>query len=511
MSPKPCHEGDESACESVASEPNNQMADQSSTTNGTARPKPVNPKDPNRPRRKKARRACFACQRAHLTCGDERPCLRCIKRGLQDQCHDGVRKKAKYLHDSPDAMTAAGTAAPTMPFQIPETPTVYYASPYGLVDLMGLSAAQLSPTQVSGTQMPMSGLDPTFDGPSFNLADFNFGNHYGALEFGMLGHLSSGAVVSPDHEDHSGLPPYTPTYPYQMQPPSLPMMETSKPLTPIHGWPPANGLDAYNIGQNSLATAYMSPTSIPEPVLVPSKPSTLDGFSDQSLLPQRRSPADIYSSVEHPYSYPEAFHALTVLLQKRFPPKKLSRIAQSLSLIRPSFISCNSDLTKDDLIFMEKCFQRTLCEYEDFFHGSATPTIVCRRTGEIAAVSKEFSMVTGWERDVLLGKEPNRNVNGVNSESESSPESSPRRPQAMFLAELLDEDSVVKFYEDFANVAFGAPRTSIIGEPCSILKYKTQKGDQAEERVRCSMCWLVKPDVFDMPMLIVLNFLPIIQ
>jgi hypothetical protein len=29
----------------------------------------VDPKDPSRPRRKKARRACFACQRAHLTCG----------------------------------------------------------------------------------------------------------------------------------------------------------------------------------------------------------------------------------------------------------------------------------------------------------------------------------------------------------------------------------------------------------------------------------------------------------
>lgn len=28
-----------------------------------------NLKDPSRPRRKKARRACFACQRAHLTCG----------------------------------------------------------------------------------------------------------------------------------------------------------------------------------------------------------------------------------------------------------------------------------------------------------------------------------------------------------------------------------------------------------------------------------------------------------
>lgn len=33
--------------------------------------KPTNAKDPSRPRRKKARRACFACQRAHLTCGTQ--------------------------------------------------------------------------------------------------------------------------------------------------------------------------------------------------------------------------------------------------------------------------------------------------------------------------------------------------------------------------------------------------------------------------------------------------------
>lgn len=32
--------------------------------------KASNAKDPLRPRRKKARRACFACQRAHLTCGE---------------------------------------------------------------------------------------------------------------------------------------------------------------------------------------------------------------------------------------------------------------------------------------------------------------------------------------------------------------------------------------------------------------------------------------------------------
>ena len=34
-------------------------------------PTKSNAKDPSRPRRKKARRACFACQRAHLTCGTD--------------------------------------------------------------------------------------------------------------------------------------------------------------------------------------------------------------------------------------------------------------------------------------------------------------------------------------------------------------------------------------------------------------------------------------------------------
>ena len=58
---------------------NTDMAEQNprTDTNGngkaagsTAAVKPkLDPKDPLRPRRKKARRACFACQRAHLTCG----------------------------------------------------------------------------------------------------------------------------------------------------------------------------------------------------------------------------------------------------------------------------------------------------------------------------------------------------------------------------------------------------------------------------------------------------------
>lgn len=52
----------------------NGQRDESMTESGTTGgqgevKKKYDPKDPSRPRRKKARRACFACQRAHLTCG----------------------------------------------------------------------------------------------------------------------------------------------------------------------------------------------------------------------------------------------------------------------------------------------------------------------------------------------------------------------------------------------------------------------------------------------------------
>jgi hypothetical protein len=52
------------------SKEHDRMAEQSTGAEGSGEvKKKYDPKDPSRPRRKKARRACFACQRAHLTCG----------------------------------------------------------------------------------------------------------------------------------------------------------------------------------------------------------------------------------------------------------------------------------------------------------------------------------------------------------------------------------------------------------------------------------------------------------
>lgn len=59
------------------SEPMDSGKDQPNGNKAENGRKAANAKDPSRPRRKKARRACFACQRAHLTCGmhSDRHCV----------------------------------------------------------------------------------------------------------------------------------------------------------------------------------------------------------------------------------------------------------------------------------------------------------------------------------------------------------------------------------------------------------------------------------------------------
>ncbi|KAJ5545155.1 hypothetical protein N7535_006457 [Penicillium sp. DV-2018c] len=662
-----------------------QMDPKSKNGDSKADRKAANAKDPSRPRRKKARRACFACQRAHLTCGDERPCQRCIKRGLQDACHDGVRKKAKYLHDAPDGalMPAVGgnnsnlysnTLRNNMPmsrngangvasdqqqalqhnqqqsnannnnfYPTPQTQSGSY-NPYqesSMSQSPFTAPSPVSPTfnmktngrnpslsstmnpqlassaalsgDTSQSQNPFAG--PFFD-PSdpalfnFDLSSMNFENRYGALEFGMLGHMATGAGDSPTDSagqrgsiGRSGSAQFSTSAPGFGESPGNQPFLFGDPL--LNEWPagPASGQHV-NVGgvygQNGMLPEHMK-TNAPHAFAIESGPGNFTSppsttsphiptakFDDgsfnvgsasqsnslaangqrqvnaASLLknpnlqigPKRRhrNPSSIYESVKEPYAYTSGFHNLTAFIQRRFTPQKTVRIAKALASIRPSFIATTKTLNRDDLIFMEKCFQRTLWEYEDFINACGTPTIVCRRTGEIAAVGKEFSILTGWKKDVLLGKEANLNVNtggsGVpqsgttsrgsfTSRSSALENANPGRPQPVFLAELLDDDSVVEFYEDFARLAFGDSRGSVMTR-CKLLKYKTKedmevgkpddqgkwnshlrKGGIAGEagmnqlgfkdgKVECAYCWTVKRDVFDIPMLIVMNFLPCI-
>jgi len=459
--------------------------------------------------------------------------------------------------------------------------------------------------------------DPSFF--NFDISSLNFGNQYGALEFGMLGHMASGAGETPDDSTLMGSmnsnipfdssespqqystagPNYSYGYPYQNS-----ITVPSRHNSTSHNYPvgmqtdansnfpnafaigeggsisstsPGNtGLDFNNYNSSPVQNPHFFGQKGPQHDLARQAQQMRTTFqaSDISQEPtnrkRKRDPSHIYSSVKAPYSYTTGFHSLIAFIQARFSPPKTLRIAKAIASIRPSFIACTKELNRDDLIFMEKCFQRTLLQYDDFLSAYGSPTLICRRTGEIAAVSKEFSLLTGWQRDVLLGKEANHNINNggasgavtrgtatpskTNTGAGSAPNTSDptARPQPIFLAELLDDDDVIDFYEDFAKMAFGDSRGYVV-RPCKLLKYRTRddagggwaagresrtgsdgggkNGDAAELRhsrrdtqgqlfsgeagmnvlgekdgkVNCMFCWSIKRDVFDIPMMVVMN------
>lgn len=520
-------------------------------------------------------------------------------------------------------------------------PNTNYGDNVGQTLSMQDTSASLDQSSNQAPHQTQPFTSPFFDpsDPSlftFDISGLNFGNHYGALEFGMLGHMSSGAVETADDSalmssmnqgsnvtfDNSGA--NSNTYPTpnsnfaytsnnsnfpswqgntdsssshanmnQMSNPAITTQDSSnldsQSVFP-HAFaigegngsigtasPAATNMDfAAGYGTSPASSALFNNSGLHQPEFARqhgqqqrqqsrhSFPTSTDLHRHDATRKRKRDPSQIYTSVQAPYSYTAGFHSLTAFLQKRFSAQKTLRIAKALASIRPSFISCTKQLNRDDLIFMEKCFQRTLWEYEDFINAYGTPTVICRRTGEVAAVSKEFSLLTGWRRDVLLGKEPNLNVNtggtsghltGTSSRGAATPrvavngsgELTPGRPQPVFLAELLDDDSVIQFYEDFAKLAFGDSRGYVI-TPCKLLKYKTKDepgwgsardglgkaagdaktapvsaaaggigdplisgeagmnvlGDR-DGKVNCMYCWSVKRDVFDIPMLIVMN------
>ena len=691
--------------------------------------------------------------------GDERPCQRCIKRGLQDACHDGLRKKVKYLRDAPGEALVPGVVQPPgsqyyrvpgyggdppvspqqypgpagsslqrrppsfdpypvharVPLSFPEPPleTPIYSTQQS--PLTGQfpptvhthDAAMQSMAGVLQQSRPMppfpSAFDPNDPNPyNFDPASYNFGNHYGALEFGMLGHMSSGAAETPptdltpqlthgsdlsyttpgpiptpfssspvttqqayvfsaSHQQHQHPhPQHPPTTESVVHPTSSAPSNAGYPLGqypngPIRGGvpyaftvsqpsdfssPPTSRSQSVHAGTEDLSDSSNIYNSTDDPHARPIKrrapqfsatsaTSYLAGTPNHSLHQSLKSPSEIYSSFTEPYPYTDGFHSLITYLQARFPPSLTLRIAKALASIRPSFISCTSNLTREDLVFMEKQFQRCLYQYEGSIERCGTPTLVLRRTGEIAAVGVEFSILTGWTREVLLGWERNRNVNCVNGRRRragrsaadvgpngSAPTAAPSEPgfqseeatasatvaasaavaaaaaaglsepssgitpspftsrpgaaadittgtpvsdthqaasrpnhrhrppyRPVLIPELLDDESAVQFYEDFALLAFGDSRGSVKRKG-KLLRYVTAEEEAAAddrgsekmemdgadgvrggyaddgvdakgstngargrtaETIECTYCWTVKRDVFEVPMVIVMN------
>lgn len=190
------------------------------------------------------------------------------------------------------------------------------------------------------------------------------------------------------------------------------------------------------------------------------------------------TPENVYANTKQAYNYTDGFHYLLRYVRERMHKEEMMRVCRAMAMFRPSFIALIKNLTPEDLVFMEICFQRTVLEFEKLISFSGTPTVVWRRTGEIALVGKEFSLLTQWSRDQLLSKKT-------------------------YIYELMENQSAVEYWEKFSTHAFENTEQTVM--TTCILVSPTNR------MVPCTFCFTIKRDIFDIPLAIVGNFLPILS
>lgn len=472
--------------------------------------------------------------------------------------------------------------------------------------------SQAAPLQVQQFGGPL--FDPSDPALfNFDISSLNFGNHYGALEMGMLGHMSSGAMeaAANDGSLQAG-------HPYSAPMESRGYAESHG--LPAHvsfgqdGLPPAewhersrngslqvqtpnntpnvdhsnglhdgiNGPLAYAIGQGPSSMSSHSPASTdfnsgyenenpmsaatfftnanqsrPRGSPTSHRPQQENRPTNGPLHPalthtvRKRQSKFIYDAVKRPYDYVAAYHRLTKVLLKRFSKASENRALIAVRQFRPVLLVNANHIDKDDLIHTEKNLQRSLVTMQESFAEVGTPCLICRRSGEVVGMNKEFEILTGWKRDILLGRSPNLNANTGSSQPRSDdgrehsitptiPGQEPNNgPFPVNIVELLDEPFAVQYFEDFAalmsdplgkghrrvnirryltkdDMARMAERSGSNGKPVkheplikhedgSIHHGEAMRNLGANGLIDAMIMWHMKRDNFDMPMLVTMQ------
>ncbi|WVQ76100.1 hypothetical protein IAR50_005740 [Cryptococcus sp. DSM 104548] len=525
---------------------------------GRGRPKSKPPKakpqglGSERKSRKKVAKACLACQKSHLTCDEQRPCTRCIKKGQADKCVEGVRKKAKYLMEGDERVSNR----PSQPSSIHSTPLSTSQSlppalsnsapdgPMRLPDDVWLANA--AGRDQSGIAMP-----PTLN---INQPDIWAGTDLGPSSFSASGGINGTAAnneyqmldamfaslspVYPGLNDPldeagrqllSGSHPLSSSNPLDLANTPLPHSNTALPQgTFDQPWPQPSPQSQHSQG------TYQTPPGSTLHGISPEfggggsgmSPGTWASWSDSGPAGQimldgssvgggagggvdmgqvrgpgavenrlgsgvgmgPRTGSEIYRNVVRPFDYTQGYHVLMDYLANHFETHDVLRVVQSLASFRPSLIALQMPMSEEDEVFLERSFQRTLLELEKLISYSATPTAVWRRTGEICYANPEFAGLVKRSEGELVGK-------------------------GKFIYELFDKPSVVSYWENFSVHAF-ENTTQNFFQPISLSTSPDASSSNpnnlnSSSNLGCTCCLTIRRDVFDLPSVVIGQFLPV--
>ncbi|AGO13125.1 AaceriAFL031Wp [[Ashbya] aceris (nom. inval.)] len=482
-------------------------------------------------KRKKTNVACINCSRSHVTCESQRPCTRCVKKGLELSCVNAPRKRRKYLADVPEdqlpiplkpvdadagvpglserdgAADGSGSKGPEHQFQdqgkivhkpkfLSNAANLEYSTLSDIIHqdtllnkipvslLYNGTDSPTPPSELSGTHSTSHGGDGTgarlSERPMQNVLNSMSSSRF--VLRGLLGPQTESILNS----NVDLFKVHFPLVPQAVADGTLDFKRHS------HGSMTAKKMKY----DKSINQYYLSPAcALPEvPNLNKHLCNGTVSFSLESRAPDEHqvlyrsdwphslrygTPMEIYTLISEPFCHTSGFHSLLKYLHSRFRRHDLVEMCRSIAEFRPIFIASAVDLTEEDMIFMEQSYQRTLLEYDRFITQIGTPTCVWRRNGQISYLNDEFCLLTGWTREELLSK-------------------------MTFIVELLDDKSVREYFKTFSKVAYKDFKGFEQMETCVLLSPIQGR------TIECSCMWTWKRDVFGMPMMIVGHFLPII-
>ncbi|KAK2596721.1 Transcription factor [Conoideocrella luteorostrata] len=473
-----------------------------------------NSKSPKK--RRKVNHACVYCRRSHMTCDLERPCTRCIKRNIGHLCHDEPRdadntkklKNGKAPSSSVDESDAQSqTPSDVVRSSISSTmgPPPFdgmrqrSASGFGAGGVLGQGNTMSLVTPGSGSGLQGNGPSNSgtgnanqFSGISdawLTVQNFNDMNSYNpnymiaphvTHEFNLLNDLLHNGLL--DDSNLNG--------------------DESQELTAL-GQPGQSDVLAGFGGNAGQSSGGPVPSTGRRGTLMPPPPKDGNGSqrkansaSDKTreYYLQAADPSGNDNAEERmarvlhakydagllkPFNYINGYSRLGKYLEGHIATSSKQKILRTINQFRPKFREKAQGLTDMQLIIVEMWFEKQLMDYDRVFASMAVPACCWRRTGEIFRGNKEMAELINVPVDQL-------------------------RDGKIALHEILTEESMVRYWEEFGTIAFDPAHDTLL-TACS-LKNPSDTSDHPV--VKCCFSFTIRRDDHKLPALIVGNFLP---
>lgn len=223
--------------------------------------------------------------------------------------------------------------------------------------------------------------------------------------------------------------------------------------------------------------------------------------------------------IRQPHNYAKGFERLINFVKDNYSKEGSDRICQALSCFRPSLIATGMTMGEEDLLTVERNFQRLIHDLHPMISSSGLAIAVWRRTGELVLVNRGFLLLTQYSIKSLLGTlgackgKPNMSVvndtdgvgNAGASVIEVESEQGKQQPKShqsgsMNVCELFSEETCIDYFEKFAHMVLDHDRSTVIIPQAQILTFN-------KVRVAVTVNLSLKRDIFELPMCVIGSFL----